>query len=88
HALAWQTGILTFRNQSFQDVKALLEAQYGTEVQLHHERESDWEPAWSVREEHFQTPEREIRVMLFLYYQPDSDLLTVRGLHLHSPAVA
>jgi ferric-dicitrate binding protein FerR (iron transport regulator) len=77
HALSWQTGPLTFRNQSLSEVKKQLEQQYGTEILMYHE-------LFSRRFAHSTPPvqvpqdlQDEIRVVLYLQYNPDDNGLQV-----------
>ena len=77
HALSWQTGPLTFRNQSLSEVKQQLEHQYDTEILMYHE-------LFARRFEHApppvalpQDPQDEIRVILYMQYNPDDNGLEV-----------
>lgn len=80
--LSWQTGTLIFRNQSLQEVKQRLEAQYETEILMYHREQNTWYPFWRSPAGGDQQVQPEIRLTLFLYYHADDDALMVRGVKL------
>ncbi|WNJ16076.1 hypothetical protein [Pontibacter sp. G13] len=80
--LSWQTGVLTFRNKSISEVKQLLESRYGTHVPMYHERRNSWSPDWEIPSPNFSKKEEELRLILFLNYNPDTEAMHVRGIHL------
>ncbi|MDX2248784.1 MAG: hypothetical protein SF052_18500 [Bacteroidia bacterium] len=76
--LSWQTNVLTFRNQSLKDVRQMLENRYGAEILMYHEMYR-FHQTFSVGEEEVK-PQDEIKLVLYLQYEPQSDQMLIRGL--------
>lgn len=72
-SISWQTNELTFKNKSIPEIKALLASQYGAEIQLYNEL-FKFHQASSLNEN------EEIRMVLYIQYEPGSDQLMVRGM--------
>ncbi|MEO0469422.1 MAG: hypothetical protein AAF206_07380 [Bacteroidota bacterium] len=73
NTLSWQTGVLTFRNTSWQAVRQNLENQYETEVLMYQEL---------LRQGWLQMTDEvvdEIRLVLYIQYDPSINNLVVRG---------
>ena len=73
NTFSWQTGVLTFRNTSWQAVRQNLENQYETEVLMYQEL---------LRQGWLQMTDEvvdEIRLVLYIQYDPAANNLVVRG---------
>ena len=75
-SLSWQTGVLTFRNRSLKEVQKSLEIRYGVEVLMYHELLKQQTMILSGEES--EAPRDEIKLVLFMDYEPQTDDLVVR----------
>lgn len=77
--LSWQTNLLLFRQTSLAAVQQALEQHYGTPISLYHRAGERWvhEQGLSPQQAHAVRPE--IRLRLFLYWEPQQDRLVIRG---------
>ena len=76
-SLSWQTSVLTFKNRTLNDVKKALELQYGVEILMYHELLKQQTLLSRVDSE---MPKDEIKLVLFMEYEPHTDDFVVRGL--------
>lgn len=77
-SLSWQTNELTFRNQSLRDVRQMLENRYGAEIYMYHDM-LRFHPGTLSHDEDLKRQD-EIKLVLYLQYEPQSDQMVVRGL--------
>ncbi|MEZ4828185.1 MAG: hypothetical protein R3C61_18150 [Bacteroidia bacterium] len=76
--LSWQTNVLTFRNQSMRDVRKMLENQYGSEIYMYHDMFLV-QPFAALGDAEGAKLD-EIKLVLYLQYEPASGQMVVRGL--------